>query len=124
MTPSEISSTDSSTGAPPQYHEFEDVFDTKGGKTINTLPPHQPYNLTIDLQTNSNRKEILPKPTKIYPLNQEELQVLKEYIDENLKKGFIHPSKAPHPCPVLFIKKANGELCLCHDYQALNRVTK
>src|SRR5258708_9397825 len=32
------------------------------------------------------------------------------------------PSKSPWGSPVLFIKKKDGSLCLCMDFQALNRV--
>ena len=53
----------------------------------------------------------------------EESQVLKEYIDENLKKGFIRPSESPAGYPVLFQKKKDGSLRLCIDYKKLNEVT-
>ena len=59
----------------------------------------------------------------IYNLSETELQVLKEYIDENLQKRFIHPSTSPFGAPVLFIKKPDGSLRLCVDYRALNSMT-
>ena len=59
----------------------------------------------------------------IYPLTEEESQVLKEYIEENLKKGFIRPSESPAGYPVLFQKKKDGTLRLCIDYKKLNAVT-
>ena len=52
-----------------------------------------------------------------------ELQVLKEYIDENLCKRFICPSTSPFYTSVLFIKKPNGSLYLCVDYNTLNSIT-
>lgn len=118
---SDIQDPDPLSVTPDQYKDFADVFQKKD---LDKLPPHRPYDLTIDLQKDEHGNDLLPKPSKIYPLNQEELKVLKEYIDENLKKGFIRPSKAPRPCPILFVKKKSGELRLCHDYRALNRVTK
>jgi hypothetical protein len=39
-----------------------------------------------------------------------ELLVVKEYLLNNLNKGFIKPSHAPFTAPVLFIKKPNRSL--------------
>jgi len=64
-----------------------------------------------------------PVFSPIYNLSEIELEVLKEYIDENLQKRFIHPSTSPFSAPVLFVKKPDGSLHLCVDYQALNRMT-
>jgi hypothetical protein len=52
-----------------------------------------------------------------------ELQALWTYLDENLEKGFIHPSKFSIGAPMLFVKKKEGSLYLCVDYQGLNKVT-
>jgi hypothetical protein len=52
-----------------------------------------------------------------------ELEALKSYIDEMLGKGFIQSSNSPAGAPVLFVKKKNGTLRLCIDYQALNQIT-
>ncbi|SLM34528.1 t18348probable pol truncated-rice blast fungus magnaporthe gypsy retrotransposon [Lasallia pustulata] len=60
----------------------------------------------------------------VYPISNYKLQKLKEYLDENLKKGFISPSHAPDASPVLFVVKANGSLRVCVDYQKLNAITK
>ena len=77
---------------PLQYQDFHDVFQEKD---LEKLPPHWPYNLTIDLLKDEHGNDVLPKPSWIYPINQEELKALKQYVDSNLAKGFIHPSKAP-----------------------------
>jgi len=38
--------------------------------------------------------------------------------------GFIRPSCSPHGAPVLFIRKKDGSLRLCCDFQGINRVSK
>jgi hypothetical protein len=40
----------------------------------------------------------------------EELETIKEYLINNLYKGFIKPSQAPFVAPVLFVKKPNRGL--------------
>jgi hypothetical protein len=57
-------------------------------------------------------------------MSEYKLQKVKEYLTENLKKGFITPSKAPYASPILFTKKNNGGLRFCVDYRKLNALTK
>jgi hypothetical protein len=42
---------------------------------------------------------------------------MREYLIENLKKGFIKPSDSPFSSPVLFVKKKDGSLRFCIDYR-------
>jgi hypothetical protein len=67
------------------------------------------------------RKE--PKPQHIYLLSEKELTVLREYINENLKKGYIRLSTLLARYPVLFVPKLNGKLRMCVDYRQLNTIT-
>ena len=57
-------------------------------------------------------------------MNPYKLQKVKEYLAENLSKGFITPSQAPYSSPVLFVQKPNGDLRFCVDYRKLNAITK
>ena len=50
-------------------------------------------------------------------MSQTELLTLKEYIEENLAKGFIRHSSSPAGAPVLFVKKTNGSLRFCVEYR-------
>jgi hypothetical protein len=49
--------------------------------------------------------------------------VLREYINENLKKGYIRPSILLTRYPVLFVLKSNGKLRIYVDYRQLNAIT-
>ena len=62
-----------------------------------TLPPHRPFDHTIPLEPNSTAPF-----GPLYTLSQKELEELRKYIDENLKKGFIRRSESPAGAPVLF----------------------
>src|SRR6266478_6552497 len=95
-----------------EYHEFMDVF---SGEKANTLAPHQPYGLQIELEEGG---KLAHGP--IYSLSPLELTALQEFLKENTRNGFICPSKSP----VLFMKKKDGSLWLCMDFRALNKVMK
>ena len=54
------------------------------------------------------------------PLEYEEA---KRQITEYLAQGWIEPSSSPFRAPILFVPKENGQLRMCVDYRALNKVT-
>ena len=49
---------------------------------------------------------------------------LREFIKENLKKGYIQPLQLLAGYPVLFILKKNGKLKICINYRQLNSIIK
>ena len=56
-------------------------------------------------------------------MSKEKLQKVKEYLSENLDKGFIVLSKAPFASLILFVIKLNDSLHFCIDYWHLNALT-
>ncbi|SOV01837.1 uncharacterized protein UDID_18810 [Ustilago sp. UG-2017a] len=100
---------------PQEYHQYLDVFSrVKADK----LPPHHTYDHQIPLEEGKS-----PPFGPIYSLSEHELKTLREYLEENLAKGFISPSDSPAASPILFVKKKDGSLRLCVDYRGLNRIT-
>lgn len=67
---------------------------------------------SIDVEPRTNPISIFP-----YRIALIELQELKEQLQELLDKGFIQPSVLPRGAHVLFVKKRNGSMCMCIDYQ-------
>ncbi|SOV01637.1 uncharacterized protein UDID_18149 [Ustilago sp. UG-2017a] len=69
----------------------------------------------------------IPKPRPpqgpLYLKGPKEMSELRKYLDENLVKGFIRPSKSPARSPVLFVPKKDRGLRLCVDYRGLNEIT-
>jgi hypothetical protein len=59
----------------------------------------------------------------LYGVSRDELIVLRKYLDDHLKKGFIRQSSSPAASPVLFVKKPGGGLRFCVDYRQLNQIT-
>ena len=101
---------------PRQCHGFEDVFSKEAS---DTLAPHRAYDLQIELEKNSN---LGFSPLRHHSV--EELKTCKQYLVENLNKGFIAPSQCPFASPILFARKPNGGLRFCVDYRKLNSITK
>ena len=52
----------------------------------------------------------------IYNLGSVELRMLKTYIETNLAKNFIWPSKSPAGAPILYNRKPKRSLRLCINY--------
>jgi len=72
---------DPASKIPAEYQDYADVFSkTKANK----LPEHRPYDLKIPLQEGTT-----PPLLPVYNLSPLELDVLRKYIDDNLRKGFI-----------------------------------
>jgi len=100
---------------PPEYHEFADLFSKK---EADKLPAHRSYNHAIPLESGK-----APSFGPIYKLSPAELMVVRIYITENLRKGFIHDSQSPCRARIFFAKKADGTLQLYVDYRSLNKIT-
>jgi len=65
----------------------------------------------------------LPKLAKVYLLSLVERNSLDTWINEELRKGYIHPSTSPIAALFFFVKKYNGSLRPVMDYRALNTIT-
>ena len=64
-----------------------------------------------------------PQNNALYQLNQNELVELKRQLTKLFARGYVKPSKSPSRALVLFVSKKSGQLRMCIDYRALNRVT-
>jgi hypothetical protein len=96
---------------PPEFADYADVFsETK----CDQLPPHRPGDCAIELQPGS-----VPPVRHQIALSLRERGILKEYIDDMTRKGFIAPSKSPASAPIFFVAKADGSLRPCVDYRGL-----
>ncbi|KAE8548994.1 hypothetical protein EYB25_009377 [Talaromyces marneffei] len=101
---------------PERYHDYADVFSkTKSDE----LPARREYDHRIELEKDA---ELGYCP--LYRMTEAELEAMKDYILENLHKGFITPSNSPFASPILVVKKADGGLRFCVDYRKLNALTR
>ena len=101
---------------PEEYQEFQDVFSKELSEN---LPPlNSKYQCEIDFKDNV----VLPKPRKPFSLSLPERKALAEYIDENLKKGFIRKSKSPIAMGTFLVGKSNGEYRTVVDFRPVNEI--
>ena len=101
---------------PKHYKQYRTVFKKSASEWF---PSSQPWDHAIDL-----KPDFIPKDCKIYPLSLAEQAKLDEFIDENLCKGYIRPSKSPMASPFFFIAKKDPDaLRPCQDYWYLNEGT-
>ncbi len=101
---------------PEWSYDYGNVFPKRKSEH---MPERKPYDHPIDFVEDAP----LPKPAKIYPLALNERNSLDEWIREELRKGYIRPSKSPVAAPFFFVKKRDGSLRPVMDYRALNSVT-
>ena len=73
---------------------------------------------TIDV-----KEGFVPRKRKVYPLSREEREEVRKFVKEQLRKGYIWPSKSPQMAPVFFVGKKDGKKRMVQDYGYLNEWT-
>ena len=61
-----------------------------------------------------------PRKGRIYPLSRNEREEVQNFIEDQLRKGYIRLSKSPQTSPVLFVSKKDGGKRIVMDYHNLN----
>jgi hypothetical protein len=82
------------------------------------MPTKKKWDHAIDL-----KPDFTPKGCKTYPLSPAEDEELNKWIDEQLEKGYIRPSKSPMASPFFFVGKKDGKLRPTQDYRYINSGT-
>ena len=98
----------------PVVREFSDVF----LKELLGIPLEREVDLSIEIVLGTTPVSRAP-----YRMASMELKELKSQLQELMDKGFIRPSVLPWGTPVLFVKKKDGTLRMCIDYQKINKIT-
>ena len=62
----------------------------------------------------------MPEKGKIYLLSRVEREEVQEFVKNQLKEGYIRPSKSPQMSPVFFVLKKDGKKKMVQDYRYLN----
>ena len=101
---------------PAPYVKYQKVFSEESAKRF---PPKREDDHEIKFVENA------PKffDAKVYQMSRKQVTFLRKWIDEELTKGFIRPSKSPYPSPTFLIEKKNADYRVVQDYRTLNKNT-
>ena len=97
---------------PEKFHEWIKVF---GKKQLERMSTRKVWDHTIEV-----KEGFVLRKGKVYLLSREEREEVREFIREQLRKGYIQPSKLPQTAPVFFVGKKNGKKRMVQDYRYLN----
>ena len=100
---------------PRWFHKYLKVFEKKESEKMLT---RKTWDHAIDL-----REGFVPKKGKIYPLSRVEREKVQEFMKDQLRKGYIRPSKSPQTSLVFFVLKKDGKKRMVQDYWYLNSWT-
>jgi len=67
------------------------------------MPTRKIWDHAIDL-----KKMFKPQKGRIYPLSKNEREEVQNFVKDQLRKGYIRPSKSPQTSPVFFVGKKDG----------------
>jgi len=62
-----------------------------------------------------------PKKEKVYSLSREEREKVQTFVEDQLRKGYIQPSKSPQTSPVHFVVKKDSAQRMVQDYRHINQ---
>jgi len=82
------------------------------------MPMRKVWDHAIDL-----KNTFVPRKERIYPLSKDEKEEVQNFVEDQLRKGYIRPTKSPQTSPVFFIDKKDGKKRMVMDYRNLNSQT-
>ena len=100
---------------PEKFHKWIKVF---GKKQSERMQMKKVWDHAIDV-----KEGFIPRKGKVYPLLREEREEVREFVKEQLQKGYIQLSKSPQTVLVFFVGKKNGKKQMVQDYRYLNEWT-
>lgn len=101
---------------PDEFSEFSDVFSED---LAEQLPKHSQFDHDIVLLPDT-----VPRYGPVYKTSEPQAKYLHDYILDNLRRGWIRPSKSSWSSPVLFAAKKDGSMRMCIDYRYVNSRTQ
>jgi len=75
------------------------------------MPVRKPWDHIINL-----REDFVPRKKRTYLMLREKKKKVREFVEEQLRKGYVRPSKLPQISLVFFVGKKNGNKRIVQDY--------
>ena len=86
---------------PERFHRWIKVFSKK---QLERMPTRKIWDHVINM-----KEGFIPRKGKVYLLSREEKKEVHKFIQEQLRKGYIRPSKLPQTASVFFVGKKNTD---------------
>jgi len=100
---------------PKRFLKWKKVF---GKIESKRMPTRKIWDYAIDL-----KETFKPQKGRIYPLSKNKREEVQNFVNDQLRKGYIRPSKSPQISPVFFVGKKDGSKRMVMDYHNLNDQT-
>ncbi len=100
---------------PKEYQRYIQLF---VGQDDTKLPVYTKWDHKIPL-----KPDIKLFYQKIYRFNEQQLETLRQYLQQNLKRNYIWELQSSIRHSILFVSKKTGSDRLCIDYQTFNENT-
>jgi len=97
---------------PKKFLKWRKVF---GKVESERMPTRKIWDHVIDL-----KETFKPRKGKIYPLSKNEREEVQNFMEDQLRKGYIRPSKLLQISPVFFVGKKDRSKRIVMDYHSLN----
>ena len=97
---------------PRKFLKWRKVF---GKVKSERMPTRKVWDYAIDL-----KETFKPRKERIYPLSKNKREEVQNFVEDQLRKGYIRLSKSPQTLPVFFIRKKDGSKRMVMDYHNLN----
>jgi len=98
---------------PRKFWKWRKIF---GKRESERMPVQKTWDHAIEL-----KEGFIPKKGKVYLLSREERKKVQTFVEDQLRKGYIQPSKLPQMSPVHFVAKKDGIQRMVQDYWHINQ---
>ena len=97
---------------PRRFLKWKKVF---GKVESEKMPTRKVWDHAIDL-----KETFKPQKRRIYPLSKNEREEVQNFVEDQLRKGYIRLLKSPQTSPVFFVGKKDRSKWIVMDYYNLN----
>jgi len=100
---------------PNKFLKWSKVF---GKVESERMPTRKVWDHAIDL-----KETFKPQKRRIYPLSKNEREEVQNFVEDQLRKGYIRLSKSSQTSPMFFVDKKDNSKRIVMDYHNLNDQT-
>jgi len=98
--------------APEKFLKWRKVF---GKVESERMPMRKIWDHAIDL-----KETFAPQKGRIYPLSKNEKEEVQNFVEDQLRKRYIRPTKSPQMSLLFFVGKKDRKKKMVMDYRNLN----